>query len=258
MREAFPEARVARVDRDTIRRRGAIAALLATVCRPRDRRAGRHADDREGARFSAGHAGRRDFRRRRSRPGRFSRRRADVPAAHAGGRAGPAAATCAGEAIVQTLFPESLQHSACRAGRTTPVSSAMRCRFRQAMRYPPAIALDQRRREGPDAGRRAAGRRRCSCRRCERTARPTACSAPRRRRSAGCKGEHRAQFFMKGTHRAAMRQALLEALAERPEISQAHDRRCRSDECAVGLVTSHGYSRGISHSPRTPKSNSCS
>jgi primosomal protein N' len=32
------------------------------------------------------------------------------------------------------------------------------------------------------------------------------------------KGEHRVQFFVKGTHRAAMRQALLSALASRPEI----------------------------------------
>ena len=32
------------------------------------------------------------------------------------------------------------------------------------------------------------------------------------------KGEHRAQFFIKGTHRATMRKALLAALDARPEI----------------------------------------
>jgi primosomal protein N' (replication factor Y) len=32
------------------------------------------------------------------------------------------------------------------------------------------------------------------------------------------KGEHRAQLFLKGTHRTAMRQALTTALAARPEI----------------------------------------
>ena len=32
------------------------------------------------------------------------------------------------------------------------------------------------------------------------------------------KGEHRVQFFVKGAHRAAMRQALLSALATRPDI----------------------------------------
>ena len=32
------------------------------------------------------------------------------------------------------------------------------------------------------------------------------------------KGEHRAQFFIKGAHRAAMRKALVAALEARPEI----------------------------------------
>ena len=32
------------------------------------------------------------------------------------------------------------------------------------------------------------------------------------------KGEHRAQFFLKGTHRTAMRQALLTALDARPAL----------------------------------------
>jgi primosomal protein N' (replication factor Y) len=34
------------------------------------------------------------------------------------------------------------------------------------------------------------------------------------------KGEHRAQFFMKGPHRGPMRQALLAALAARPDIKR--------------------------------------
>jgi primosomal protein N' (replication factor Y) len=34
------------------------------------------------------------------------------------------------------------------------------------------------------------------------------------------KGEHRAQFFMKGSRRGAMRQALLAALAARPDIKR--------------------------------------
>jgi primosomal protein N' (replication factor Y) len=32
------------------------------------------------------------------------------------------------------------------------------------------------------------------------------------------KGEHRAQFFIKGTHRPTMRKALMSVLAARPEI----------------------------------------
>ena len=34
------------------------------------------------------------------------------------------------------------------------------------------------------------------------------------------KGEHRAQFFLKGVHRGAMRQALLAALAARPDVKR--------------------------------------
>ena len=34
------------------------------------------------------------------------------------------------------------------------------------------------------------------------------------------KGEHRAQFFMKGTHRTSMREALVKALDARPEIKR--------------------------------------
>ena len=79
----FPEARIARVDRDTIRRRGAIAAVLQRLRGRRDRRPRRHPDDRQGPRLSAGHAGRRRVGRRRSRPRRLPRRRAHVPAAHA-------------------------------------------------------------------------------------------------------------------------------------------------------------------------------
>ncbi len=34
------------------------------------------------------------------------------------------------------------------------------------------------------------------------------------------KGEHRAQFFIKGTHRSSMRKALLTVLESRPEIKR--------------------------------------
>ena len=67
-----------------IRRRGAIAAMLATLRERGARRPRRHADDREGARFSARDAGRRHPRRRRPRAGGLPRRRTDVPVADAG------------------------------------------------------------------------------------------------------------------------------------------------------------------------------
>ena len=48
------------------------------------------------------------------------------------------------------------------------------------------------------------------------------------------KGEHRAQFFVKGTQRAAMRKALLAALEGAPRHQAADDGRCGSD---VGALT---------------------
>ena len=68
----FPAARVGRVDRDTMRRQGQPRRAARPVGEPRARRPGRHADDREGPRLSAGDAGRRDLGRRRPRAWRTS------------------------------------------------------------------------------------------------------------------------------------------------------------------------------------------
>ena len=76
-------ARVTRVDRDTIRRRGAITVLLKRFAAGDiDVLVG--TDDCEG-RLPAGHAGRRDLGRRRGSARGLPRGRADVPASHAGG-----------------------------------------------------------------------------------------------------------------------------------------------------------------------------
>ncbi len=64
------------------RHRAPAAALRA----PRARHPDRHPDDRQGPRFPRGDARRRHLRRHRPRRRRFSRRRAHVPAADAGGR----------------------------------------------------------------------------------------------------------------------------------------------------------------------------
>ena len=47
--ELFPDARVGRVDRDTIRKRGSLASVAQSLRAARARRARRHADDRQGA-----------------------------------------------------------------------------------------------------------------------------------------------------------------------------------------------------------------
>ncbi len=86
VKKACPGARVARLDRDAIRRKGSLGALLARF------RSG--AIDvlvgtqmiAKGHDFPARHAGRRRLRRRRPRPRRLPRLRAHVPAADAGRR----------------------------------------------------------------------------------------------------------------------------------------------------------------------------
>ncbi len=45
------------------------------------------------------------------------------------------------------------------------------------------------------------------------------------------KGEHRAQFFIKGTHRTAMREALQKVAGDSTGDSTPHDHRRGPDEC---------------------------
>jgi len=225
VREKFPEARVARVDRDTIRRRGAIAALLA-------RFAAREIDVLVGTQMIAkGH----DF-PRVTLVGVIS---ADVGLGMADFRAGERTfqlltqvagragrGEIPGEAIVQTLFPThySIQH-ACRQDYAGFFDDELR--YRQAMKYRPRSRLINAVVKGrtPQAAMRDAGELVQALR-----ANPQPRSASREGGPAyrvlgpapaalsRLKGEHRVQFFVKGTHRAAMRQALLSALAARPDI----------------------------------------
>ena len=137
---AFPARAIARLDRDTIRRRGAAVSLLAPVRPRRDRRARRHADDREGPRLPARHAGGRRVGGRRPRAGGLPRVGADVPAAHAGG--GPGGAR---RGARRGDHPDALSRTTTASGtpaaRTTARSSRTRLAFRRAMHYPPQVAL---------------------------------------------------------------------------------------------------------------------
>jgi primosomal protein N' (replication factor Y) len=216
VRAAFAGARVARVDRDTIRRRGAITALLA-------RFAAREIDVLVGTQMIAkGHdfpsvtlvgvisadvgLGLADFR---------AAERTFQLLTQVAGRAGRG--EIKGEAIVQTLFPDhySIQH-ACRQDYVAFFEQEVR--FRQAMQYPPAVALINavvKGRTHQDALRDAAEivrALRAGPRQSHRVLGPA--PAPLSR----LKGEHRAQLFLKGTHRGAMRQALLAVLASRPDL----------------------------------------
>jgi primosomal protein N' (replication factor Y) len=211
----FPGARVARIDRDTIRRRGAIAALLGRF------RAG-DLDILVGTQMIAkGHdfprvtlvgvisadvgLGLADFR---------AAERTFQLLTQVAGRAGRGAVQ--GEAIIQTLYPDhySIRH-ACR--QDYPAFFHDEITFRRAMRYPPAVALINVVVKG-----RTMGAAREECGELVRALRvggePYRVLGPATAPLSRLKGEHRAQFFMKGTHRAAMREALQAVLASRPEI----------------------------------------
>ena len=215
IREKFPRVRVARVDRDTIRRKGAIAALLA-------RFAAGDIDVLVGTQMIAkGHdfprvtlvgvisadvgLGLADFR---------AAERTFQLLTQVAGRAGRG--EIQGEAIVQTLYPNhySIRH-ACRQDYVAFYHDEIV--FRRGMKYPPAVALinaviKARTREAAmaDAGDVVAALRIAGA--------PYRVLGPAPAPLSRLKGEYRAQLFIKGTNRPAMRQALQTVLSTRPQI----------------------------------------
>ena len=215
IRRYFPGIRVARLDRDTARKRGGARALL-------ERFACGQVDVLVGTQMIAkGH----DF-PRVTLVGVIS---ADVGLALAdfraaertfqlltqvAGRAGRGEQP--GQAIIQTLYPThySIQY-ACRQDYAPFFEEELR--FRRGMRYPPLISLVNALVRAPsfeaamnDAADLAARLR--SAARAFRVLGPAPAPLGRLR------GEHRAQLFLKGTSRAAMREALKAALAAQPEL----------------------------------------
>jgi primosomal protein N' (replication factor Y) len=216
LRERFPEARVGRIDRDSIRRKGALASLLTKF-------AAGDIDVLVGTQMIAkGHdfpnvtmvgvisadigLGLADFR---------AGERTFQLLTQVAGRAGRGERT--GEAIVQTLYPEhySIQ-LACR--QDYPAFFEKELTYRRAMRYPPLVALvnvvlrgrtfDHARNTAADVVRRLE---------------PAAAGnfivlGPAPAPLVKLRGEHRVQFFLKGTRRAEMRAALKDVLAEMPEV----------------------------------------
>jgi primosomal protein N' (replication factor Y) len=214
--ELFPSARIARVDRDAIRRKGALVTLL--------RRFGAgELDILVGTQMIAkGHdfprvtlvgvisadvgLGVADFR---------AAERTFQLLTQVAGRAGRGGR--AGEAIVQTLYPEHYSvQLACRQDYAAFFERELL--FRRSMQYPPAIALVNvlvRARSPADAMATAtemAGRLRAQA--------PEAgflVLGPAPAPLARLRGEHRVQLFLKGARRATMRTALASALREMPE-----------------------------------------
>jgi primosomal protein N' (replication factor Y) len=123
-----------------------------------------------------------------------------------------------GEAIVQTLYPGhySILH-ACR--QDYEAFFAEELRYRKTMRYPPLTALVNLVVRAADA--RAALSDGATL---AQHLRPRAAAGhfrvlgPAPAAVAKLRGEYRAQIFLKGSHRTAMREAVQAALAAQPEM----------------------------------------
>jgi primosomal protein N' (replication factor Y) len=217
VQQACPEARVARLDRDAIRRKGALASLLSRF--------------RNGAidvlvgtqMIAKGHdfprvtlvgvvsadvgLGVADFR---------ASERTFQLLTQVAGRAGRGEQ--AGEAIVQTLYPDhySIQ-LACRQDFAAFYQRELH--FRRAMRYPPVVALINtvvRSRTFAGAMDDAADLVE-KLRRADGTLRILGpAPAPLGR----LRGEYRAQFLLKGSNRKRMRDTLLSVLATRSDLQR--------------------------------------
>jgi primosomal protein N' (replication factor Y) len=215
LRSRFPTARVARVDRDTIRRRGAIGKVLQDVA------AGR-LDIVVGTQMIAkGHdfpavslvgvvsadvgLGRADFR---------AAERTFQLLTQVVGRAGRGEVP--GEAVIQSQYPD---HYSIRAAAAQDYAAfqTQEATFRAEMRYPPAVALinvvvkgctmDAAMEDALDLARRV-----------RLGDRQGKVLGPAPAALAKIKNEHRAQFFIKGRNRRVMRLALVAALEARPDL----------------------------------------
>jgi primosomal protein N' (replication factor Y) len=212
----FPAARVARLDRDVAARRGATASLLA-------RFGNGEIDLLIGTQMIAkGH----DFPRVTlvgvisadvglGLPDFRASERTFQLLTQVVGRAGRGERP--GEAVIQTLHPE---HYSVRLACSQDYAAffAEEIEFRRAMRYPPHLSLVNAVVRGTSF--QAAMEDASDLVRVVREA------ADGKFRVLGpapapfvkLRGEHRAQFFIKGTHRTAMRKALQASIAARPEL----------------------------------------
>jgi len=219
VRRLFPLARVARLDRDSARRRGAAAEMLARFGEG-------ELDVLVGTQMIAkGHdfprvtlvgvisadvgLGLADFR---------SAERTFQLLTQVAGRAGRG--STAGEAIIQTVFPGHYSvQLACR--QDYPAFFEQELAFRRAMRYPPVVALiNGVVRAASDREAMSAAGDLVNRIRALGGQKPFLVLGPAPAPLAKLRGEHRAQFFVKGAPaaREAMRTAVLAALRERPDL----------------------------------------
>jgi primosomal protein N' (replication factor Y) len=216
LHELFPDARIARIDRDSVRRRGALTRLLASF-------AAGEVDVLVGTQMIAkGHdfprvtlvgvisadvgLGLADFR---------AAERSFQLLTQVAGRAGRG--DQGGEAVIQTLYPDHYSiRLACRQDYGAFFEREIA--YRRSMHYPPVVGLvnvivrgrtfadamqvgDEIVRVLGPAARRAG----------------MAVLGPAPAPLVRLRGEHRVQFLLKGKNRARMRAALKAALADMPE-----------------------------------------
>jgi primosomal protein N' (replication factor Y) len=213
----WPAARIARLDRDSVRRKGAAADILRSM-------ASGAIDVLVGTQMIAkGHdfprvtlvgvisadvgLGLADFR---------AAERTFQLLTQVAGRAGRGAEP--GEAIVQTLYPNhySIRH-ACRQDYAAFFADEVG--YRQTMRYPPLTAMVNIVVKGADARAAMTGAAALAqhLRRSAESGRFVVLG-PAPAPVAKLRGEYRAQMFLKGGNRAAMREAVLAALAAEPDM----------------------------------------
>ena len=213
----YPKARVARLDRDTVRRKGAAADILRSM-------ADGKIDVLVGTQMIAkGHdfprvtlvgvvsadvgLGLADFR---------AAERTFQLLTQVAGRAGRGVE--AGEAIIQTIYPNhySIEH-ACHQDYTAFFAKELG--YRRAMRYPPLIAMVNILVKGSDARAALADAATLAQHlRNNADAGRFTVLGPAPAPVAKLRGEYRAQIFLKGSHRAGMRDAVLAAIAAEPEM----------------------------------------
>ncbi len=216
VRKAFPEARLARVDRDTVRRKGSLVETLEKVAR-------REVDILVGTQMIAkGHdfphctlvgvisadvgLGLADF--------RSAERTFQLPTQVAG-RAGRG--ELEGEAIVQSLVPNHYSiRLACAQDYRAFYDKEVE--FRRTMRYPPQVAMVNVVVRGRTFDEAMDGAQDLA----DATRGPQGfvILGPAPAPLARLRGEHRVQFFLKGTSRKAMREALQLAVSRTPKLAK--------------------------------------
>jgi primosomal protein N' (replication factor Y) len=217
VRAACPGARVARLDRDTVRRRGAAGTLLGAFGRG-------EIDVLVGTQMIAkGHdfprvtlvgvvsadvgLGLADFR---------AAERTFQLLTQVVGRAGRGEER--GEAIIQTLYPEhySIRH-ACRQDYRAFFEEEVA--FRRAMRYPPSVALTNGIVRAPTLAA-AMHDAATLVQRIQQAiqGREFQVLGPAPAPFVKLRGEHRAQFFVKAASRTAARAAVRQALVAEPDL----------------------------------------